>query len=120
MVAQQVEPGLDMNVGWIKVGCTLVRVQGVTRLVVARFVQSAKIIPDLGDVRVETDGSAVGVEGIAVLVDLVVEDTDRAPEGRIPAVTVHGLLICLVCLAKLLLGHVAATKQVPALRVALV
>lgn len=54
------------------------------------------------------------------MVDLVVQYSDRAPESRIPSIAVNGLLVCFVCLGVLLLRHVAATKKVPALRVALV
>lgn len=82
--------------------------------------QSAEVIPDLRDERVQPDGSAVCIQGVSVLVDLVVQHTNGAPEGWVAAVPIYSLLICFVCLGILLLGHVAPAKQVPALSVAVV
>ncbi len=82
-VAEQLETLLDLRVVGIEVGCALVRMDGVADLVVASFVQAAKVEPDFRDVRIETDGTRVGIQCIAVLVDLVVENTDGAPEGRV-------------------------------------
>lgn len=82
--------------------------------------QCAQVIPDLGNVRVKADGAGVGIEGVPVLVDLVVQNTNGAPEGGVPAITVDGLLVGLVRLGVLLLRHVAAAEQVPALGVLLV
>jgi hypothetical protein len=82
--------------------------------------QGSKIVPNLGNVRVESNGSAVGIEGVPVLVDLVVQDTDGTPEGWVATVAVDGLLVRLVCLRVLLLRHVAPSEQIPALRIGLV
>ena len=79
--------------------------------------QSAKIIPDLADIRIDTNSTRVSVQGIAVLIDLIIKNTNRTPESRIPAISVDSLLICFVCLGVFLLRHVAASKKVPALRV---
>lgn len=38
--------------------------------------QSAEIVPHFGDVRVEADGTRVGIQGITILVDLVVQHTN--------------------------------------------
>ena len=51
--------------------------------------QSAQIVPDLRNVGVETNGSGVGIQSIAILVDLIVQDTNTAPECGIATVTVH-------------------------------
>jgi hypothetical protein len=101
----------------VEFGSPKVGVDCVSDLIVARFVQTSQIEPDLADVRVEADSSRVGVESITVLVNLVIQNTDRTPEGRISAISVDSLLICLVCLVVSLTGHVGPTQQVPALRI---
>lgn len=65
--------------------------------------QSSKVIPDLRDVGVQADSTRVRIEGIPVLVNLVVQDTDGAPEGWVAAVAVDSLLVCLVGFRILLL-----------------
>lgn len=82
--------------------------------------QSTQVVPDFRNVGVQSNSSRVSVESITVLVDLVVEHTNRAPEGRVLSVTVDGLLVCLICLGVLLLGHVAPTQEVPALGILVV
>lgn len=59
--------------------------------------QSAKVIPNLRYVWVQTDRSGIGIKRITILVDLIVKDADRAPESRITSVAIDGLLIRLVC-----------------------
>jgi hypothetical protein len=63
----------------------------------------AKVVPDLGDVGVQSDSSGVRIQCIAVLIDLVVKYTNAAPECWVPSVTVHSLLIGFVSLGVLLL-----------------
>ena len=127
-----------MGVGGIQFCCTGVRIQSIRRLIVAGFVlvristlwsqhgtgeqthQCAKVVPNLGDVGVEANGAGVGIKRVSILVDLVVQDSDGTPECRIAPVTVDCLLVSLVCLGKLLLRHVTATKQIPALGVLVV
>lgn len=82
--------------------------------------QSSEIIPNLGDERVQADGARVRIQGISVLINLVVQHADRAPECGIPPITVHGLLVCLVCLRVLLLRHVASAEKVPALGITVI
>ena len=82
--------------------------------------QSTKIIPDFGDVRVQTDSSGVCIESVAVLVDLVIEHADRTPECRIASVAVNRLLVSFVRLGVFLLRHVAPPEEVPALCILLV
>ena len=117
---KQSQTRLDVDVRGIKIGGPSVCVERITSLIVAGLIQRAKIIPDLRNVRVEANGARVRVKRVAVLVDLVVEDTNRAPECRIATITVNGLLVRLVGLGVLLLRHVAATKKVPTLGVILV
>lgn len=65
--------------------------------------QCSKVVPDFGDVRIEAYRTGIRIECISVLVDLVIQDTNRAPERRVPAVAVHGLLIRFIRLGILLL-----------------
>lgn len=85
-----------------------------------RTYQSAQIVPDFRDVWVETDRTGVCIESVAVLVDLVVKHTDRAPECRIPSVAVDCLLVGFIGLGIFGLGHVTSTEQVPALRIVVI
>lgn len=72
--------------------------------------QSAQVVPDLADIGVQPDGAGVGVQRVAVLIDLVVENTNGTPEGRVPPIAVHGLLVSLIRLGVFLLRHVATAK----------
>lgn len=119
-VLKKLQAGLDVYIGRIKVGRSLVGVKRVGCLVVARLIQSSKVIPDLRNVGVESDSTRVGIQCVAVLVDLIVQDTDTAPESGVTPVAVDGLLVSLVCLGVLLLGHVASTKEVPTLCISLI
>lgn len=125
-----------MHIGRVEVGRTLVSVQCIGGLVVARLVlgrvshaqqqhchstyQSSQVVPNLGNVWIQANGTRVGVESVTVLIDLVIEHTNGAPKGRVASITVHGLLVGFVSLWILLLRHVAATQKVPALRIAVV
>lgn len=75
-VLQHDQTLLDRCVGRVEIGCPSVGVDGVGDLVVARLVEAAQIIPHLADKRVETDRTGVCVEGVAVLIDLIVKNTD--------------------------------------------
>lgn len=139
LALEQGKTRLDVVVAGVEISCTGVRIEGVTRLIVARLVlqilsepcphqdvrekktyQSAEIIPHLRDVGIQADSARVGVEGITVLVDLIVQHTNGTPEGRVSTVTVDCLLVGLIRLGVLLLRHVASTEQVPALCIRLV
>lgn len=82
--------------------------------------QSAEIVPDFGDVGVQTYSPGVCIESVAVLVDLVVEHADRTPECRIASVAVNGLLVSFVRLGVFLLRHVTPPEEVPALCILLI
>lgn len=97
-VSEKLEPCLDVRVAWIQFSSPLVRVEGIVDLVVTTLVQSAEVIPDLGDKWVKANSPRVGVQSISVLVDLVVEHTNGAPEGGIASITVDSLLVRLVSL----------------------
>ena len=84
-------------------------------MVIATLVQTAEVKPDLGDIGIDANGARVGIQGIPVLVDLEVQDTDRTPESGVTAVAVYGLLICFVGFVVFLTGHVGTTKKVPTL-----
>jgi hypothetical protein len=105
----------DCGVGLVQLSGSSIGIDGVRDLVVARFVQTSKIEPDFTDVGIESDRSRVGVQGVSVLVDLVIEYTDRAPEGGVAAVSVDCLLVRFVGLVVSLRRHVCSTKEVPAL-----
>lgn len=109
-----------MRVRWVKFGSSLVGVQSITDLVITAFIQRAQVVPNLANVRVQSDGPGVCIECVAVLVDLVVEYTNGAPEGRVSTIPVNGLLVGFIRLGVLLLGHVATAKQVPALSIIVV
>jgi hypothetical protein len=117
---QELETSLDVNVARVKVRGTTISIQRIGDLVVARFIQSTQVIPDLRNVGVQADSARVRVKSIAVLVDLVVEHTNRAPEGRVAAVAVDSLLVSFVCLGVFRERHVAATEKVPALGISII
>ena len=120
LALEQCQACLDVHVCGVEVGGTSVCVERITCLVVARLVQRTKVIPDLRNVRVEADGTRVRVKRVAVLVDLVVKNTNRTPECWVATVTVYSLLVGFVGLGVFLLRHVASAKKVPALGVVLV
>lgn len=120
LTLEQSETCLDVDVGGVQVSSPCICVKRIACLVVARFVQRSQVIPNLRNVRVEADGAGVSVECIAVLVDLVVEHTNGAPESRVATVAVHCLLVRLISLGVFLLRHVTSAQQVPALRIVLI
>lgn len=79
-----------------------------------------KIIPNFGDIGVQTDRSGVCIKRITVLIDLIIKHANRAPERRIASIPVDCLLIGLVGLGILLLRHVTSTQEIPALRIGVV
>ena len=117
--AKQLQTGLNVRVSRVKLSRTLIGVQCIRDLVVAGLIlpkvsdahqtrnkvayQCSQIIPHFRDVWVQSDGTRVRIQGIPILVDLVVKDSNRAPEGRIAAITVNSLLVCLIGLGILLL-----------------
>lgn len=109
-----------MRVIRIKFGSPLVSIKRIVNLVVARLVECAKVVPNLGDEGVQTDCARVRVQGIPVLVDLVVQHTNGTPERWVSPIAIDGLLISLIRFGVLLLRHVAAPKQIPALRVVVI
>lgn len=61
-----------------------------------RTYQRAKVIPNLGDVWVETNRAGICIQSVAVLVNLIVQYTDGAPKRRVSAITIYRLLVSLV------------------------
>ena len=133
--AQDLQTSLDVYVARIEVGGSLVCIEGIGGLVVARFVlsmvsvvrcclastyQGAQVVPHFGNVRIQTDGFGVGVKSIAILIDLVVQDTDGTPEGGIATISIHGLLVGLEGFGILALGDVAPSQEVPTLGIVVV
>jgi hypothetical protein len=134
--SKELQTSFDVGVGRVQFCRTGVGIKSIGGLVVARLVlggistfmcnerqqtyQCAKVVPDLRDVGVEPNGTGISIECVPVLVDLVVQDTDGAPECGIAAVTVDCLLVGFVRLWELLLCHVTAAKQIPALGILVV
>jgi hypothetical protein len=52
LALEKLQTGLDVNVGRVEISGPAVRIKRVGNLVVARLIQGAQIIPDLGDVGV--------------------------------------------------------------------
>jgi hypothetical protein len=117
LALEKLQTGLNVDVGWVEIGGSAVRIKSIGNLVVARLVQGTQIIPDLRDVWVQANRTRVSVKRIAVLINLVIEDTNRAPEGGVATIAVDSLLVGFVCLGVLSLRHVAATEQIPALSI---
>jgi hypothetical protein len=107
---QELQTSLDVLIRGIQFGSALVRIESIVRLVVTRLVQCPEIVPHLRDVRIEPDRTRVCVEGVAILVDLVVQNSDGAPKGRVTAITINGLLIRFVRFWVFLLRHVATPE----------
>src|ERR1700761_3233072 len=82
--------------------------------------QSSKVIPHFGNVWIQTNSSRIRIQGISILINLVIKNTNRAPKGGISAITIDGLLVGLVSSRVFLLGHVTATKKIPALSIILI
>ena len=92
-------------------------VNRVQNLVVATLIQTVEVEPDLRNVRVDTDGTGVCIERVAVLVDLEVQNTNRSLEYRVAAIRLHYLLVGVVRLVVLLAGRIGTAEKVPALSV---
>lgn len=110
---QLLQTGLDVWIARVQTLSLAVSVQGIADLVVAGFIQGTQVVPDLGDVWVQTDRPRVGIERITVLGDLVVKNTNRAPEGWVSGVAVDGLLEGLVGSVKVTTDHVDTAQIVP-------
>ena len=89
-------------------------------VVVKQTDQCPKIVPNFGDVGIKSDCSGICIKCIAVLVDLVIQYADGAPECRVAPISVDRLLIGFVGFGILLLGHVASAEKIPALRIRLI
>lgn len=136
--SEKLETGFDVGVCRIQFGRAGVGIKRISSLIVAGLIlvwvstsrslykteeqthQCAKVVPDLRDIGIQANGSGICIEGVTILVDLVVQDSDGAPECRISSIAVDSLLVGLVSLWELLLCHVAASEQVPALSVLVV
>lgn len=114
---EQLEPLSNRNIARVQLACAGIGVNGVGDLVVTALVEASEIKPDFRDVRVYSDRTRIGVKGIAELVDLEVENADRAPKCGVAPISVHGLLVRFVGFVVFLASHVGPTKQVPTLSV---
>jgi hypothetical protein len=116
-ILQELQALSDGNIAGIELCCTGVCIDGVGNLVVATLVQTSKIKPDFGDIWIDADSTRVSIESVTVLVDLKIEYTDGAPEGRITTVPVDRLLVSFVSLVVLLTSHISTTKKIPTLSI---
>lgn len=82
--------------------------------------KSPKVIPNFRDIGVQTDRTGVRIKRVTVLINLVIEDANRAPESGITSISVDCLLIGLIGLGILLLRHVTSTEKIPALCIGVV
>lgn len=55
--------------------------------------QGTEIIPHLRNIGVEAYCTGICIKGIPILVDLVIKDTNRAPERGVAAISINGLLV---------------------------
>jgi hypothetical protein len=76
LALEELQAGLDVNVCRVQISRATICIQCIGSLVVTRLVQRTKVIPYFRDVRIEPDGTGIGVKSIAILVDLVVEHTN--------------------------------------------
>jgi hypothetical protein len=109
-----------VNIGRIQVSRTTIRIERISDLVVARLIKSSQIVPHLRDVRIQANSTRVRIQRITVLIDLVVQHTNRAPEGRVAAVAIDRLLIRFVRLGVFGLRHVTAAQKVPTLGIGVI
>lgn len=109
-IAQQVKPGLYDRVTRIQIMRTCIGVNRVIDLIVAGLVEAAKVEPDFRDERVKSDRSRIRVKGIPILIDLVIEYPDRAPESGILSVSINGLLVRFVRFVVFLPAHECTTE----------
>ena len=100
----------DSAVSGVELCSPRVGVDGIPYLVVAALVEATEIKPDLGDVRVDADSPRVSVQGIAILINLEVQDANGTPERWVATVSVDSLLVCLVCLVVFLACHVCTSQ----------
>jgi hypothetical protein len=102
-ILQKLQTLCNGNIAGLKLCCTGICVDGVRDLIVAAFVQ---IKPDFGDIGIDADSTRISINTITILVDLEIEDADRAPEGRIATILVDSLLAGFICLVILLTSQV--------------
>lgn len=100
---EQLQPSLNVRICRVQLGSPRIRIQCIGNLVVARLVQCSKVVPDFGNVGIEADGARIGVKRVAILVNLIVEDTNGAPKGWVARVAVDCLLVGFVGLGILAL-----------------
>lgn len=113
-VLQELQPGLDGLIVWIKIDRPSIGVHRIRNLIVVRFKEWAGIEPDFGDVWVDMDGSAVGVHSVVILADAPIEGANAAPKRGVAAISRQRLLVRLKGLAVIRNGHVGSAKDVPA------
>ncbi|KAG1773663.1 hypothetical protein EV702DRAFT_1048218 [Suillus placidus] len=68
--------------------------KGSLNVVVGKaLVKAAQVKPDLGNIRVDADGTGVCIKGVTELIDLEVKSPNRTPTGGVPAIAVNCLLV---------------------------
>ena len=91
-VLEKLETLSDCGVIWGELGSTGITVDRVRSLVVT-LIEAAKVEPNFGHVGVDAKSTVIGVECVAGLVDLGIENADGAPKCRVAAITIDSLLI---------------------------
>lgn len=105
----------DRRIPGVQLCSSGISIDGVGNLVIAALVQTSEVKPNLRYVRIDANSPRVSVQSIPILVDLEVEDSDGTPEGGVTTITIHSLLIGLVCLVIFLTSHIGTAKKIPAL-----
>ena len=60
----------------IKLSCTSIGVDGICNLIVATFIQAPKVKPNFRYVWVDTNDARIGIDGVAVLIDIVIKQAE--------------------------------------------
>lgn len=115
VTTQNLQPFHDDRIRRVEFFCAEIRIDGILQLTVAALVQRTEVEPYFRNVWVESNSACVSVEGVFVLIDLEVEDTNRDPERGVAAIAVYRLLISFIGLVVLLLCHICAAEKIPTL-----
>lgn len=114
-VSEKLKSLRDGEIIGIELRSSCIGIDGIGNLVIAALIQTSKVEPDFGNVGIDTDSARICIKRVSELVDLEIEDANRAPKCRVAAIAVHRLLVGLVRLVIFLTRHVSAAKKIPTL-----
>lgn len=87
------------------------------RILGTAFIQGTQVVPNFGDIGIEADSTGISIHGVAKLIHLIIQYTDGAPEGGISSISIHGLLVSIICLTILSESHEDSAQQIPGLTI---